>query len=227
MTASDIVRIISTVGVIQGICDIMAQKFVFTKQPYLKSIATLERSRTKRDKTLSATSNEKISAKSAEKNAKKIQRAQDEYAEACADVAKRHTFPGLATSIVFVILYRILSMEYSGKIIAVLPFQPWSLVRRFTLRGIVIDPAIFTVPPLAADGTIPRVSNSTQACAFLFVYILSTLSVKYAVHKLVGKTAPTGADKGISTMLDDPKSQKFLRGLGVDTMELNEAKKMW
>lgn len=59
-------------------------QFVFTKQPYLKSIATLERSRTKRDKTLSATSNEKISAKSAEKNAKKIQRAQDEYAEACA-----------------------------------------------------------------------------------------------------------------------------------------------
>lgn len=66
-------------------------------------------------------------------------------------------------------------------------------------------------------------------CLILSCFLSYLYLVKYKilVHKLVGKTAPTGADKGISTMLDDPKSQKFLRGLGVDTNELNEAKKMW
>ena len=226
MTVSDIVRIMSTVAVTQCICDILSQRFIFSKEAYKRSVSSLERARAKRDKIVaSASEKPPVGAKAIEKNAKKIQRAQDEFAEAAADVAKRHTAPNLFTSMVFLILYRVLSLEYSGKVIAVLPFQPWSLIRRLSMRGISIAPA-FKMEVNSADGIVSRVSDPSQACAFMFIYVLSNLSAKFIVHKLIGRKPPSGADKGLSTMLDDPRNQKFLQGMGVDTEELKEVKKI-
>ena len=52
MTASDLIRIISTVAATQGICDLLAKRFVYTQPRYLNSVSALERARTKRDKAL-------------------------------------------------------------------------------------------------------------------------------------------------------------------------------
>ena len=69
-------------------------------------------------------------------------------------------------------------------------------------------------------------SDVNQACGFLFVYIMSNLSVKFVVHKILGQKPPEGADKGLLNMFDDPRSQKMLESFGVDKEELQEMKKM-
>ena len=70
-----------------------------------------------------------------------------------------------------------------------------------------------------------RVSNSEQACGFLFVYLLTTMSVKFMVKHILGTKAPSGADKGMFNMLDDPRGQKFLQAVGVNMDEINEIRK--
>mmetsp|Transcript_170 Transcript_170/g.249 ORF Transcript_170/g.249 Transcript_170/m.249 type:complete len:228 (-) Transcript_170:324-1007(-) len=227
MTASDIFRIVYTVAITQAVCDILTKRFVYSKEPYQRSLSTLERARIRRDKAVASVTNVgATTARAAEKNAKKVQRAQDEFAEACADVARRHTGPSLLCSIVFVILYRVLSLEYSGKVVAVLPFQPWSIIQKFSMRGISFDPG-FEFPSEDANGFLPRVHDPSQGCSFLFIYVMSTLSVKYFVNKILGEKPPSGADKGILNLLDDPRSQRMLEGLGLDTEDLNAAKKLF
>lgn len=214
MTAAEIIRISLTVGITQCICDLLARRFVFSREPYQRSVSAFFRAKTKHDKVVSSvsTANSK-STKPSDKSAKKLQRAEDDLKEAAAEVAKRHTAPSFFTSMIFLILYRILSAEYSGKIVAVLPFKPWSLVKKITMRGLSF-----------VDSSMGQTDN---ACAFLFIYILSTMSVKFIVHQLVGMHPPKGADKGVSTLLDAPRSQRVLQSFGVDTDEFNEARKAW
>jgi len=211
MPTADILRIALTVGTVQLICDIVARRFVFAREPYQRSVSAFARAKTKRDKILSsasAASNATKSESSQAKSAKKIQRAEDDYTEAAAEVARRHTAPSFFTSMVFLILYRILSAEYSGRIVAMLPFRPWGLLRRLTARNL-------------------HVVDADRCCAFLFVYVLSTLSVKFVIHRLVGVRPPRGADGGVSTLLDAPKSQRVLKSFGIDTDEFNQVRKSW
>jgi len=231
MTASEILRIVGTVAVTQAVCEVLAKRLVFSGEPYQRAVSAFERSRNKRDKIVAATKSsddtkqpKKGVSTSQEKNAKKILRAEDDCAEAAAELARRHTQPTFFTSLIFIILYRILSAEYSGKVVAVLPFQPWGLVRRLSMRGIIVETALLDLPSLPAD-VEQKVVHHTQACAFLFIYILSTLSVKFIVNKVLGTHPPQGADGGVGTILDAPRSQRMLKSLGVDTDELKEARK--
>uniref|UniRef100_A0A7S4T7V7 Uncharacterized protein n=1 Tax=Ditylum brightwellii TaxID=49249 RepID=A0A7S4T7V7_9STRA len=227
MTAPDIIRIITTVAIAQGCIDLLASRMVYKREPYQRAVSSFERAKTKRDKVLAqptpASSNNATKSRSAaEKHLKKIQRAEDDYAEAAAEVAKRHSAPSFFGSIIFLILYRVLSTEYSGKIVAVLPFQPWKLVQRLSMRGLEIGQFVAEVE---ADGSYPAISSHTQACSFMFVYFLCTLSVKFIVNRILGTKPPHGADGGMGTMLDSPKNKKFMESLGVDTEELAEARK--
>uniref|UniRef100_A0A7S2I334 Calcium load-activated calcium channel n=1 Tax=Helicotheca tamesis TaxID=374047 RepID=A0A7S2I334_9STRA len=237
MPGTEIINIIITVAIAQAGVDLLANRMVFKKDPYQRSVSAYERARTKRDKILAqpaptaSTNATRTTAKkggggnssaAVEKHAKKIQRAEDDLGDAAADVARRHTTPTFFGSMLFLIIYRILSIEYSGKVIAVLPFQPWKLVQRLSMRGLELEKF---VAERNVDGSYQPIASHTQACSFMFIYFLCTFSVKFIVHRFLGTNPPHGADGGMGTILDAPKSRKFMESIGVDTEELKEARK--
>lgn len=237
MPVSDIVYIASTVAITQGICDFIANKKIFQKEKYQSTLSALNRARIKRDKTLAippptnssnnpSTAGKNVSnagIKAMEKYKKKIQQANDDYGLACSNVAQKHTSPQLLTSVVFLILYRLLNIEYSNKVIAVLPFEPWGLIRKFSMRGLEMNQD--HVASLDFSTFSNRVVSVNQSCSFLFIYMLCTISVKFVVHKVMGTKPPAGADKGFMTMMDDPRAKSILTNFGVDVDEINEIRK--
>lgn len=204
--------------------DILAHKIVYSKEAYASRVATLDRMRIKRDKALASPRPTTGSAKAMDKYNKKIQRAEDDYAMAASNVAQKFTAPKVWNSVVFVFLYRILSLEYGGKVIAILPYEPWGILRRFTMRGLAFEEGFEWIP---VGDTSRAVQSVNQACGFLFIYLLCNMSVKFTVNKLVGKKSPSGTEKGFLTMMDDPRGQKLLQSFGVDTDEINEMRKQF
>lgn len=223
MTVSDILYIVSTVAVTQGICDLAANKFIFSTENYTDRLSTLERMRTKRDKALALpppqSSSSNSSVKAMAKYTKKIEQVEQDFSVAASNVAQKHISPKVYSSLIFFFLYKILNTEYHGKVIAVLPYEPWGIIRRFSMRGIEFS------DDFMLDSSSARISSPNQACGFLFIYMLCTISVKFAVNKILVNKPPTGADKGFMTMMDDPRGQKILQSLGVDTDEINEFRK--
>jgi len=203
MTASEILHVISTVAVTQIVVDVCSRWLVFSGDSYKRAVASLERAKGRRDKLAASLD----TAQKQEKQAKKLQRMQEDCSDAASEVARRHTVPGFFGSLVFLMLFRVLSTEYSGRVIGVIPFVPFRLLRKLTLRGLDVS----AMDPKDTE------YNAYQACSFLFIYILATLSVKYFVHKLVGVAPPKEAEGGLSTVMDAPKNQKMLKSLGIDT----------
>lgn len=201
MTASDILNIVTTVAVTQIVIDLTSRWLVFSKEPYQRAVGSLQRAQGRRDKLAASLD----TPQKQEKNAKKLERLQEDCSDAASQVARRHTVPGFFGSLVFLMLFRVLSTEYSGKVICVLPFVPPRLLRKLTLRGL-------NVTGVVAGSEY----NVYQACSFLFIYILCTLSIKYFVHLLVGVNPPKGADGGLSTIIESPGNKKMMRSLGVD-----------
>ena len=231
MTAADIVRIMSTVAITQAICDIIANRLVYSKEKYKSSLAQLTRAQQKLEKILASSNNnnstngsQKLGPKGLEKQAKRIQRAKDDVGEACANVAKRHTGPNVLTSLAFFILYRVMNLEYQNKIIGVLPFIPFKLLQRISKRGLTFEDGFEFMT--TQSGNNIRVTSLHQSCSFFFIYILSTMTIKKLVNRAIGTPPPKGADKGVFTLFDDPKSQAILQSVGVDTEEINEMRKM-
>lgn len=241
MTASDILYIVSTVSITQVICDIVSKKFVFSREDYKHRISTLERARIKKEKAsalpppsnnanssnnYASSTKSTSSSKALDKYNKKIQRAEEEYGMAASNVSQKHIGPNIASSLVFLILYRVLGLEYQGKVVGILPYEPWGLIRRISMRGITLSDTNYIIQSVSTAATHgDRIKSVNQACGFLFIYLLCTMSVKFTIHKLLGQKPPTGADKGFLTMMDDPRSQKVLQSLGVDTDEINEIRK--
>lgn len=238
MPVSDIVYIAVTVGITQAICDLVANKCVFQKEKYQDTLSALKRARVKRDKALATPPPSNVNSsnntggrnnlsnagsKAMEKYKKKIQQANDDYGLACSNVAQKHTSPQLIKSLMFLILYRVLNIEYSNKVIAVLPFEPWGIVRKFSMRGLQMNQD--HVASLDFSTFSNRIVSINQSCGFLFVYMLCTISVKFVVHKMMGTKPPPGADKGFMTMMDDPRAKTILTNFGVDVDELNEIRK--
>eukprot|EP00547_Thalassionema_nitzschioides_P013908 CAMPEP_0194232078 /NCGR_PEP_ID=MMETSP0158-20130606/581_1 /TAXON_ID=33649 /ORGANISM="Thalassionema nitzschioides, Strain L26-B" /LENGTH=212 /DNA_ID=CAMNT_0038964795 /DNA_START=8 /DNA_END=646 /DNA_ORIENTATION=+ len=208
MPTAELNNIIITVGIVQLCCDLLANRYVFAHDSYQRSLGALSRAKFKFDKLKEQEEQGKLTG---EKQLKKLQRAKDELSEMSANVAKIHTSPNIFTSVAFIILYRILGIEYSGKVIALLPFVPWKFIRKLTMRGIDID-------SLELEGN--EVIDPRQACSFIFVYILTTLSVKFFVHRAIGVMPPKGADGGLLSMLDAPQNQKVLKQFGLDNETL-------
>lgn len=205
MTASDILNVITTVAVTQLLVDLACRWMVFGGEPYKRSLSQLERAKERLNKCKASLDINALGTKQ-EKQAKKLQRHEEDCNDAAGDVARRHAIPGFFGSIVFLILYRVFSLEYSSRVVGVIPWVPPRLLRKLTMRGLTISAAIEDTE-----------YNVYQACSFLFVYILCTLSIKFYVHKIVGVQAPKEASGGLMTIMDSPSNKKMLKNLGIDT----------
>lgn len=218
MTASDIAHVVMTMIVIQIGCDVWFRWRVYNTEPYQRALQALERATVKyqreqvvmekeQEKAALTASSSKQSIKNNDRWKKRWQRAQDDHAEALAHVAQKHTAPNIWTSILFVVLMRILGSEYAGKMMGLLPFSvPFALLRRVvTSRGLQFD----------ADET----NMTTQACSFFLIYFLCGLSVKFYANKLVGIRPPKGAE-GLLAVMHSPQGIKMMRAVGIDPEEL-------
>lgn len=247
MTVQDIGKIVATVAVVQLAADLLSRRYIFQSDSYIKSVAAFERARTRRDKTAAAIAakqqdqtnavasgkqKQAPSAKSAEKDQKKLQRENEELSTVAAEVARRHTMSNFYTQIVFFLLYRILSAEYSRKVVAVLPFEPFRLLERVTFMTLggpsklsVGEVQTLWLESIGGPSPLPPdVQHVSQACAFAFIYMLCSVSVKLIVNMVFGTKPPRGADEGVSTFMDSPQSQKMFKTFGLDVDEVKEAR---
>jgi hypothetical protein len=207
MTASEILSIAMTVGICQIFLDLVANYLVYKKDPYQRACAAFERARWKLNKA------EADLAKNPKKNETRHQRAKEDFGEAAAVVAQKHTAPSMMTSLFFILLLRILGAENQGNVIAVLPFTPFKILARVTRRGLDWS----NMPLGAIEGSNV---NFEQGASYLFIYFLSAMSVKFYCSKLFGTSPPPGADKGIMTVMDSPKGQKMAKAMGIDPDDL-------
>ncbi len=159
-----------------------------------------------------------------------------------AEIAKRHTQASVCQSIAFLILYRILAVEYSGNIVALLPFQPFKLLQRMTFRGFS-NMTVREVQSLwmeqsnggssGPEATIPGamghvqpdVSSASQACSLAFIYFLCSFSIKAIVQKAFGTKPPPGADDYVGSVLNAPQGQKMLNNFGLNAEEVKDARR--
>lgn len=131
---------------------------------------------------------------------KKLKKADEEYNEMASVLASKHSFPSMVNSVIFLLLARILGTEYQGKVVAILPFVPYAIVRKISQRGL-------------EAGIDPR------ACSFTFIFFLCSMSVKSIVSKIFGRQTPPGV--GITNFLETPRAQRLLAKYGLP--DLNES----
>jgi uncharacterized glyoxalase superfamily protein PhnB len=167
------------------------------------------------------------SASKLSKTTKALERADADHADAASNVARHHSTPTMLTSILFLLLMRILGTEYSGKIIGLLPFTPFGFFRRLiTMRGLkfvngeeALNMSFIRASSQEEATKKPEEVFVTQACSFLLIYLLSTVSVKFYVNKLFGTAAPPGADS-IMAMAHSTWGRKALAKMGIDHNDL-------
>lgn len=162
MPSSEIAKICTTVATIQFLCNIAGNWLVFNNGAYRKAVERLERTSKAKD-LANRDAAEQHKGQKASKRAKRAKRVEDEHQAAVALVAGMHVLPGILTYVVFFILLRIFGAEMKGKIIGVLPFTPFSLLRRLSGRGLDFNPSGMF------DATSPSVTSVDQACSFMFV----------------------------------------------------------
>lgn len=242
MTASDILSIVVTVAVVQGICDLLAYWRVYSSEAYDRALekrsrALFRQSRAQKEAdaakekeeqetaTITTTTTTKTAGnKNTNKPSNKVvrvqktlERAQQDLADANANVARFSIMPNFGTSAVFVILMRVMGTEHAGKIMGLLPFVPFQMLHKITGRG--LDFGTVAGAPLEGVEEKADVRHVMQACSFVFVYFLAGLSVKFYISRLLGVRVPGGADTMMS-LTQSTWGQKFLRAAGVDPDEL-------
>lgn len=218
---SAIGHIAFAVGAAELILCVLSRKFIFQSESYTRTISSFERAKARRDKTaasLAIKQTQPKSQKSTEKDKKKMDREDEELKSLAAEVARRHTVSGFYQSMAFLILYRILAAEYAGKVVALLPFQPFKLMQKMTFRGLTL--------PSEYMSAFPDVSNASQACNFAFIYILCSFSIKMMANMAFGTKPPAGADDGVGNMMETTQSKKVMETFGVNPNEVQEARKL-
>jgi hypothetical protein len=90
--------------------------------------------------------------------------------------------------------------------------QPCIFLQRLTARGIEFG-------PLQYEPISNAVTDTSQACAFMFVYFLCGFLVKYYASKIFGTRPPAGAES-ITTIMDSPQGQKLMRQVSFDPNDL-------
>lgn len=200
MPCSEILRIVTTVATVQMICDLVAYWRIFSREPYQRAIEQLDRLKVKWDQVQAKEANASSKgSKKQDQNQKRVKRAEDDYKNALANVTRRHTVPNFFTSLVFLILMKVLGTELKGHIIAILPFEPFKILQKMTARNLEFNEA--GVAALEDAG-----SKVVQACGFTFIYVLTSMSVKFYVHQLFGYKPPYGAEN-LTTLVDSPMGQ--------------------
>jgi uncharacterized membrane protein (DUF106 family) len=219
MPGEDIIRIACTVGVTQVVCDLLARQFLFQKEPYKRALERFERAQSSYDKVAKEYEAKK-DTKQQEKVKKRLDRAKNELGERKAEVAKTHSGAGIMTSFVFLLLFRILGAEHGGKIMGIIPFVPFGLLRKVTMRGLDFGGDHSAVVALLKDST--GVNSAEQACSYVIIYLLSNMSVKFFLHKAIGEAPPAGADQGLYSVMESPSIARGLKQMGLDPDELKQ-----
>ena len=179
--------------------DLFTNWFVYKRDDYKRSCNAMERAEWKKKKAES--DNKKKGIGNTKNHLKRLQRTKDEYAEACGDVARRHTAPTVWTSLFFVLLLRILGTEHGGKVIGLVPFLPMNILQRLTRRGLV-DTIPYGATLLEGRSSSSDIIYIQQGASFLFVYLLTSFSVKFHVSQIFGTKPPKGADGGLMTVME-------------------------
>jgi uncharacterized membrane protein (DUF106 family) len=205
MPSTHILNIVGTVAIVQLVCDLLANSYVFRGDVYQRAVNRWRREVQKLAK-----------CGDTEKHKARRNRAIADVAEALAEISKQHMIPNFYTSLIFLLLYRIFATEYHGNVVAVLPFAPYAWIRTATMRGLEVNAEKFE-----PQGGIQDIN---QLCSFIFIYALTTMSVKYYVNKLIGTNPPKGANVGMLAMLDAPSSQRMLKYWGLDSEALEKLK---
>jgi uncharacterized membrane protein (DUF106 family) len=192
--ASEIIRLATTVATVQLCCNWIANRFWFGNEDYRRAVDALERTKWSVQSEQAAfdkASTSPASTKSTilEMHSKRLTRAKESLQQAQANLAAHHVLPNVATSIVFVILFRILAVEFGGRVLAILPFAPFSLLYKLTGRGLEFGPDA-SVATLES----PLINDLTQAASFIIIYILCNTSIKAYTSKLFGIEPPPGAE---------------------------------
>ncbi len=247
MTISTIGNIALAVGITELLACIISRKLIFQSKSYARAVADLEKATARRDKTVASLvvkhpSQQPKSQKHSERDKKRLEWENKEVSSLAAEIAKRHTQASVCQSIAFLILYRILAVEYSGNIVALLPFQPFTLLHRMTFRGFS-NITVSEVQSLwmeqsnggssGPEATIPGamgpvhpdVSSASQACSLAFIYFLCSFSIKAIAQKAFGTKPPPGADDYLGSVIDAPQGQKMLNNFGLKAEEVKEARK--
>lgn len=233
-------KIVFAVASTELITCIASRKLVFQRESYAKLVSSFERAKIRRDKTLVSLAAKREAGeknkshqraqKTRDKDAKKLQRDEQELSALAAEVARRHTMAAFYSSLAFLILYRILAAEYAGQVVAVLPFD-FPLLRRITFRGLSDLPVAkvharwMQFTDNESGPSFPGVTHAGQGCSFAFIYILCSLSVKIMVNMAFGTKPPPGADNGVGTLIEAPQSLALMKSFGLDTDDVKEAKK--
>eukprot|EP00977_Amphora_coffeiformis_P005317 scaffold1139_cov174-Amphora_coffeaeformis.AAC.2 len=234
MTASDILNLCVTVAVVQAGCDLVAYWRVYRTEAYERALEKQSRAAFRKDKaqkeleqakqkedtsgaTTAKDGNKKPSSK-AMRLAKTAERAEQDMNDASANVARFGILPGFMTSMVFVVLMRVLGTEHQGKIMGLLPFVPFRFVHRITGRGLDFGAATVLLES-ADEDKMPDVRHVWQGFSFVFCYFLAGLSIKFYVSRILGNRPP-GGDSNILSLTQSTWGKQFLRAAGVDPDEL-------
>jgi hypothetical protein len=207
MTAADIVHIVWTVAWIQALGELIAYWRIYRSAAYERSLEVWQRCQFNRTRCLA----------DPKAPLKKRERVEQDHANAMADIAKHHVWHNLLLSMVFIILFRILGAEYGGRVIAVLPFRPMSLLQRITLRKLDFSHATSLFQVTSAVGDV------AQAGAFAVIYLLTTLSVKYYMQQALGTAPPPGVES-FTAVLNTPSGQATMKQFGLDPSVLKDSR---
>jgi len=252
MTVNDIGKIALSVGVTQLLADLLSHKLIYQSDHYKKKAATFQRAKEKHEKTAAALASKRrmyeeqkrdqkrnilgkktsqqISEKSLEKDEKKLKFESDDLTRLADEVVRSHKFATIYASIASLLMFQKLKTEYSGKIVALLPFQPFYLLQKMTFWGLAEAAGVKSstefhfqwVKALGAGedsitkptSPFPAVPHASQACAFAFIYFLCSMTVKMMIGMIFAVKPPPGADETVATLFER-KSKNIMEKFGL------------
>ncbi|GMI26769.1 hypothetical protein TrCOL_g10265 [Triparma columacea] len=181
---------------------------VYKTDRYASLIQKLNKARLNRDRifknasTLESTT-PNLTKKQKEKQALKKKAASDDVSTASANIAGakgKYNFLGMAIQF---LQFRYLSSTHSSTVVAVLPFEPISLFRRVTQRGLT------------------GLEGHPKAVSWFCVYMLCNFAIKGIFVKALavarGEDSETG---GVGSMLSSPQMRKTMKKLGYTDEDL-------
>jgi calcium load-activated calcium channel len=102
-----------------------------------------------------------------------LSRLEEEVKEATNRMNGMKFGTSLASGVAFFFLYRAVASQYSGFVVAQLPFVPFNLLKRFSQRDLVTENA--------------------KACGFGLIYTLATMAFKTNIPRWLGFVPPRSA----------------------------------
>jgi len=144
--------------------------FVYRKDSYTSVIGNLEREQKKLDK-LKDNEDERPSGKPGKTDkSKKIKAQETRVKELGSKLQVIRQYSNMALGFIMIMVFGGLSSMYDSKVVAKLPFVPFSMFQSITHRNVPLD-----------DYT---------DCSFIFMYAISSMAIKANLQKALGFAPP-------------------------------------